>query len=379
MLLKRHLPRLGLALTLLCAPLSPAPVWARISSLSSLFVFGDSLSDSGNSKAVSNAATGGAFTFPPSPYFEGRFSNGPVAAEYLWQAFNPGDNSFRASLAGGTNFAIGGSTTGVENFVEVWPVTPVFLKPFYQELGNAWQLGQFGSQAFEPDTSLFLVWLFPNDVFYYNTTSGAGVGGFDGTAALPAPVATEQLIETAVTNITGSINSLAEKGARNFLVVNAPDLGLIPEFLTAPEEQKAGLSALSGGFNSVLSTAVNGLAAARPQLNITLFEIDKLFAEVRNDKESFGLSNVINRCLDGNTVCADPDGFLFWDGSHPTKAAHALIGQRFYEAVYQAPAVPGPLPATAVVVVIGWSRRLRSRIRQAEATGLQASAPKNQP
>ena len=34
-----------------------------------MFVFGDSLSDGGNSGIVSRAATGGAFTYPPPPYY----------------------------------------------------------------------------------------------------------------------------------------------------------------------------------------------------------------------------------------------------------------------------------------------------------------------
>lgn len=62
---------------------SPSAVQAKISSLSDLLVFGDSLSDGGNSKVISNTATGGAATLPQPPYLDGRFSNGLVAAEYL--------------------------------------------------------------------------------------------------------------------------------------------------------------------------------------------------------------------------------------------------------------------------------------------------------
>jgi len=41
--------------------------------------------------------------------------HGPVAVEYLWNTFNPGRPS-RPSLAGGTNFAIVGATSGTENY-----------------------------------------------------------------------------------------------------------------------------------------------------------------------------------------------------------------------------------------------------------------------
>ena len=382
--LKRHLPRLGLAFMLFCAPLAPSAAWARISSLSNLFVFGDSLSDSGNSKAFSNAVTAGTVTFPPHPYIDGRFSNGLVAAEYLWQAFNPGDSTFTASLAGGTNYAIGGATTGSENFVEVWPVTPAGLGSAYANKGNAWQLQNFfqASPSFDADTSLFMIWLFPNDVFYVNSTSPAeSVGTFLGQPGTPIttpPDVATQLVERAVTNILGTINSLSsDGGARNFLVVNSPDLGLIPEYLDASQPVKDALSALSAGFNASLSTGIDALASVRPDLDITYFELDRLFSDVRSEPSAFGFTNIANRCLDGSTVCPNPDEYLFWDGSHPTTAAHALIGQRFFEAV--AEPVPGPVPAAGAMVLIGWSRRLRRRVRQADTATLQASAPKNQP
>lgn len=44
---------------------------------SNVFFFGDSLSDTGNGYT----ASGG--TFPPSPYQDGRFSDGPLWVEYL--------------------------------------------------------------------------------------------------------------------------------------------------------------------------------------------------------------------------------------------------------------------------------------------------------
>jgi phospholipase/lecithinase/hemolysin len=51
---------------------------------SEIFVFGDSLSDTGNSFAVTTELTGGLFSIPPSPpYSNGRASNGALALEIL--------------------------------------------------------------------------------------------------------------------------------------------------------------------------------------------------------------------------------------------------------------------------------------------------------
>lgn len=71
---------------------------AKVSVLHNLFVFGDSLTDTRNSRIVTEAdgqantlPAGYPSSWPPEPlYFMGRRTNGLVAPEYLWEAFNPG-------------------------------------------------------------------------------------------------------------------------------------------------------------------------------------------------------------------------------------------------------------------------------------------------
>ncbi len=138
---------------LLSAALPITAARAGVPSLSNLFVFGDSLSDSGNAGPL----TGGAYT--PAPYVGNRVSNGPVAVEYLWQTFNPGNTDFKPSLKGGTNYSIIGATTGLKNNLQVFtpPIAP------FADKGSTWQLNQFKaayptSSSFNPETSLFLLW-----------------------------------------------------------------------------------------------------------------------------------------------------------------------------------------------------------------------------
>jgi phospholipase/lecithinase/hemolysin len=113
------------------ALLAPLPALARISSLDKLFVIGDSVLDGGNGGLRTKMKSGGSISFPPPPYADGRFSNGPTSVEYLWNRFHPSDPfysvskpdaPFRPSLAGGTNYAIGGASTGVGNNNGVSPV-----------------------------------------------------------------------------------------------------------------------------------------------------------------------------------------------------------------------------------------------------------------
>ena len=92
--------RLPCALVLAVLLLGPSAATAD-PIYSSMFVFGDSLSDGGNAFL----RTGGLY--PPPPYAQ-RISNGPVAVEYLATMLGV---PLTPSLAGGTNCAVGGAAT----------------------------------------------------------------------------------------------------------------------------------------------------------------------------------------------------------------------------------------------------------------------------
>jgi len=124
--------------------LAPLAAQASLQSLSTLYVFGDPLSDGGN--YAGPTFPGMIDTFPPYPYANARYSNGPTAVEALWQAYNPGDTSFKPSNYGGTNYALGGATTGTANFNGVNLGTPDALKPWFSSQGGVTnQVNQFAT------------------------------------------------------------------------------------------------------------------------------------------------------------------------------------------------------------------------------------------
>ena len=350
--------------------LGTMPAKARISSLSNLFSFGDSLSDSGNSKSVSQSAKG--FTFPPAPYNDGRFSNGPVAIEYLWQKFNPGSTAFKNSLSPGnqgTNYAIGGSSSGLQNNLELNPaVISAGLSTAYKEKGNAWQLNSFASQnqTFDPDTSLFSVSFFPNDLFWYSSAQNSLPGTYTGNPGpnIAPPAGFSAVVGNAINNIVGTITKLADSyGARHFLVPNSALIGNTPEFAGTPQQNV--LNQLSAGFNNSLQTNLNLLSSQRPELDIIQFQTDDLQQEILSNPSLFGFTDVTTRCINNANCVTNAGGaaneWFYWDGTHPTTTGHQIFAQRMYQDVYQP--VPGPLPLMGVAAGFGWSRQLRRRIK----------------
>ena len=90
------------AAALLACTVAATPAAAAESPFSALFVIGDSLSDNGNLYL----ATGNATPTSP-PYYQGRFSSGPVFTERL--GFNA--TNFMGPVTGSINYAFGGART----------------------------------------------------------------------------------------------------------------------------------------------------------------------------------------------------------------------------------------------------------------------------
>lgn len=323
------------------------PAAASLYRLDNLFVFGDSLSDSGNSGIISRTATaglpGGPITFPPPPYFDGRYSNGPVAVEYLWNSYNPGNpGGFRPSLdpGGGTNYAVGGATSGVANFNAVNDSVPAVLQPVlrpaFTDKAAAWQLAEFlaDGPGFRPSNSLFVVWFGANDLFYAADPEGGSPGNVPGASP------SANLVENAINNILATIGTLYGEGARRFLVPNLPDLGLTPEFIGTSAAPAA--SAYSQGFNLFLSLALDAIKPTLASAEVVLFDLEAALNGLIANAADYGIS-VTDRACVANFNFADPmagacnpgnwNTWLFWDGVHPTTRTHQILAGQLRAAV----------------------------------------------
>src|SRR5215470_16875898 len=179
-------------------PVAPT-VAAPGAPFSAMYVFGDSLSDTGN---VSLATFG---TVPVSPpYADRSFSNGPVWAQDVAQSI--GLPALTPSLAGGTDFAYGGAETGQ---TQVHTLNPTDLPSQY---------GQFLSQVPSPQPgALYAMWIGSNDVLDIANNSTL------------TPAQRQADVAAAVNNESAVIDALAARGAQHFLVLNVPDLGKTPQ------------------------------------------------------------------------------------------------------------------------------------------------------
>ena len=296
---------------------------------SSIYVFGDSLSDVGNNALVFDAlgapAPAGTLRtpgpapclpdfIPTCPYASNRYSNGPVWVEYLAQAL--GNGPLLPSLAGGTDFAYGGARVSPAN-------------PGGFPLNLTSQVAQFVAQPGPAAaTALYIIAGGGNDARDVINSAGAGLAT---TAA------------TYAAGVSAMINSLYSEGARNFLVVNVPDVGRTPALQAAGP----GAVGLASFVSSTLDTALAGaLAALSPAIRSGLHTLDAF-------NLTLGLSDLTSACA---FTCANgASNTFFWDGIHPTTAGHQVIEQAALRALPE----PGMIALLLMLSLAGFAARRR--------------------
>jgi outer membrane lipase/esterase len=293
---------------------------ASASTYDQLVVFGDSLSDSGNNTLVpqvgSNPAqiiTGNTYV-PSQTYASGVYSNGPVwasdAAAKLGVPLTP-------SLAGGTNYAFGGATTGGNG-----------LLPSLLTQANLYLATNTASA-----NALYVI---------------AG-GGNDARAALGAiaacgaacPTVAATIAATAAqfaANVGNIVDALQAAGAQHIIVWNTPNLGLAPAVAAAGATDLG--TFLAASMNAALAARLTG------EFGVTTFDIFGLGTSIALNPGAYGFTNVKDAC--GAVLGANCDTYAYWDGIHPTAATHEIIADAFVAAAV-------PEPATWIMMFAGFA------------------------
>lgn len=295
-----------------------------------LIFFGDSLSDDGNLYKIT------LHLIPKSPpYYKGRFTNGETWAEYVGKHYR----HYKI-------YALGGATAvSLKPLDSSIPTLNLELE-VYRYLGES----LFKNRS----NSLFTIWIGGNDYLF---NPNADVDS-----------ATTKVID----QISWAIKTLRKNGGKNFLILNLPDLSLIPRIRGSQSENQ--LHALTILHNQKLDAMIQDLQNSYSDIHITFFNIHNNISDFLTNPEKYNtkynthVTQLTEACwkgevwlrpdksqpraitgmtslspslmetfavnesyMKGNIPCANPDDYFFWDGVHPSAIAHNILGQMIIE------------------------------------------------
>lgn len=299
-----------------------------------VIVFGDSLSDNGNifslTKKLHKIFSSVPIIPKDPPYYAGRFSNGLVWIDNLATSLN-------VPL---TDYAYGGA----------W-AEPLKDSKLMIPFGIGMQVNAYLVRAVtdrHKGDHLYVIWAGGNDY----------VEGRDDA---------EYATTNTVTSIESQIDWLTYYGAKNVLVLNLPDLSIVPEVTTQGPDAEQQVKKLITLHNDKLEKMIANMQAKHPDAKIIYGDITPYFDEVYNNHDKYDINDVVNPCytgdyslralvadkgikaakeydLDilhspslrtaytvaklsdsGSEACENPDTHMFWDQIHPTRVVHHLI------------------------------------------------------
>lgn len=273
---------------------------------SSIVVFGDGLSDAGRWGKLTSGA------YPPSPpFYEGRWTNGPVWIEIVAQKYN-------LTPEPENNFALGGATSGYYNINENIR-NLLGLDSTIKLNGLLGQVEEYLNKHQSADSeAMYVLWAGGHDLGSYLDYGQPDIKQY--------PVAG---------NIEMAIELLKSAGAKYFFIGNMPDMGASPAYSGTDKQMLA--SQLSKELNQGLAMLASKLT--NDSIQMLLFDADKLFKEAVTNPDKFGFKYVDESFLPfdfidfGNPLSKsaelkderNPDEFMNWWAVSASAAMHRII------------------------------------------------------
>lgn len=240
-----------------------------------VIVLGDSLSDTGNA---------------------GRFSNGRIWVETVAKELGA---ELKPSERGGTNYAVGGARLygGVHSL---------------RRQADQYLAGLAGGRV--PEGALHIVY-----------------GGGNDLLAAPLAPNINVLVRDAIASLRSILEDLAARGAGDVLVPNLPNVGLAPYVRMLGPQVGALALGLTQDYNRSLSRMLDEVEGRHPGMRIHRLDVFQLAVQVMDDPARAGYRDVTSPCpQQAKQAC---EGYLFWDGLHPTALAHEQLAGAALEAL----------------------------------------------
>ncbi|MCA3220204.1 MAG: SGNH/GDSL hydrolase family protein [Burkholderiales bacterium] len=315
--------------------------------VTSMAVFGDSLSDLGTYAVPAVTAVGG-----------GRFTTNTPGAKFWSEHVSDyygvsisrnrtGGFGSQISVLGGTSYAEGGARVTLQPGIGCTPdgaggctLAGALTRPVTQQVQA--HLAASGGRI--PQGQLVMFFAGANDIFVQaGAVSAAIAAAAQQPGATPQSIAAaqaaavqlaQQALGVAATTLAQTIRSVVSAGGTLVAVITVPDIGLTPSGLASASTQQL-LSGLTATFNGALAQGLAGAA------NVTTIPSNDFFTEAIANPARYGFVNVTQPACNiaalpnnsslfcsGATLVAPnaQANYLFADAVHPTVGTHQQFG-----------------------------------------------------
>ncbi|RPA72828.1 hypothetical protein BJ508DRAFT_419279 [Ascobolus immersus RN42] len=292
------------------------PTYKGWKNIDTLFVFGDSYTQTGFNLTNGSPLPSKSNTFGNPPFPGWTSANGPNWIGYLATSYN----KTRQSV---WNLAYGGATIDSE-LVKPWRDDVLSLKDQVNNLFVPY-LAKPTAPAnlkWKADKSLFLFWIGINDI-----GNSYWLGDFDNFH--------KKLLDEYFT----LVNTLYSKGARNFVFLTVPPVERSPLILGQGEWSIENEGLALASFNAKLNTYVKEFQKKNRAAWTKVFDTKPVFDQMLDQPAKYGFGNVTSYCDDYQNgtpawdtyyeQCAIPVDQYFWLNSlHPTHKVHKEVAKR---------------------------------------------------
>ncbi|CAF4528196.1 unnamed protein product [Rotaria sp. Silwood2] len=253
--------------------------------------FGDSSIDTGNVYNLTN------HTWPiVPPYFQGRFSNGPVWIEKL-------------GISNIINYAYGGATTD-NDFIQGYTASDTIPVPGVRQQIQIY-FNETNITTLNSIRTLYVIWVGGNDYYFNKTISPSRV----------------------TASVLNGVQDLVKFGAKHILIMNQSPTQIMPFVQT--QEQFVYYRDRTIYHSNNLSIGITNLDYNHKQVALYLFDVYSLILKIITNHENYSL-NIKDNCwnvINGNVtiLCSNPESYVYIDQYHYTTRIHELIGDAVRE------------------------------------------------
>ncbi|KAJ2892930.1 hypothetical protein IWW38_003038 [Coemansia aciculifera] len=294
-----------------------------------LYIFGDSLSDVGTLRQLTLGL------IPPPPYWEGRFSSGPVWNEYLAKLL--GYNLYNKAAGGAT------SDNSKSSLTDFLPIPMPIKIPSTQDQINFFKIINplYSTLSSTRSLDIAVLEVGANDFFVQMFKLATNT------------MTVDSFVETLSNTVINQLDQLRKIGFKNIVVPNLAAIQYTP--MASLLNMQAMANATVTQYNNVLSTKAQAWAAKNAK-DLGFFSIADIGGFVSLTVNSpaittaLGLEDVKTSCVGGNVLnlvqaedkllallqlvldakddllCSDPSKNYFFDPVHPAERVQRLFG-----------------------------------------------------